>query len=333
MSNALTTLNSGSTAIDHLPEVTAADRLRVWLQGLGKNSQRAYARDLSHLANQMNIITGNKEADVVTALEGLCRMERRHAILMMEQWRNNMVEADLAAATINRRLSAVNSALREIGKADIGPGRLDIKQVKREARKEVAGPSISKVARVIHELVISDDPAAARDLAIVLLGVQRGLRRAEITALTLADVDLEAGKLKILRKGKREKVSVDIEGAAVKAMAKWLTVRKELAHEGVDAVFIALGNRSGGKAMSDTSIYNVVRRAGELAGDSTWRTHGLRHTAITEALRLCNGSLAAAQEFAGHSDPSTTMRYVDDKDRLQKQAVSAMASVFSIDED
>jgi integrase len=68
--------------------------------------------------------------------------------------------------------------------------------------------------------------------------------------------------------------------------------------EGVDAVFIALGNRSGGKAMSDTSIYHVVRRAGELAGDTTWRTHGLRHTAISIQRRF--RSSRRTDEDSGH---------------------------------
>ena len=55
--------------------------------------------------------------------------------------------------------------------------------------------------------------------------------------------------------------------------------------------------------------------------------------AITEALRLCNGSLPPAQAFAGHAAPQTTGRYIDDKRRLERQAVDAMSEVFSIHND
>jgi hypothetical protein len=50
--------------------------------------------------------------------------------------------------------------------------------------------------------------------------------------------------------------------------------------------------------MSDTPIYNVVRRAGELAGDTTWRTHGLRHTAISIQRRFI--SSRRTDEDSGH---------------------------------
>lgn len=69
----------------------------------------------------------------------------------------------LSSAAINRRLAALNSALREIGKADIGPGRLDVRGVKPEARHDNRGPALGKVARVVEGLAeqSSDRPRRA----------------------------------------------------------------------------------------------------------------------------------------------------------------------------
>jgi integrase len=50
----------------------------------------------------------------------------------------------------------------------------------------------------------------------------------------------------------------------------------------------------------------LARRAGV---SGSVRPHGLRHIAVTEVLDRNGGDIRAAQDFARHSDPKTTMRY------------------------
>ena len=140
---------------------------------------------------------------------------------------------------------------------------------------------------------------------------------------------MDDGRILIRRKGKREMVAVEIAGATHEALALWLQARAYVAMLDETAVFVGTGNRWRGLAIGHNAIYAIIKKAGASIG-SAWHPHDLRHTAITEALRLCHGSLAAAQEFAGHSAPQTTGRYIDDKKRLEHQAVDAMAGVFSI---
>lgn len=320
-------LPAGLAAIEAL---TPEQRLAAWLDGLGLNTARAYARDLAHFAEHIG------SPGQGHALMSLCGVRHAVALTALERYRDSMKAAGLASATINRRLSAVNSALAELAKADLGHGRLNVKPVPHEPRRDTKGPKIGRLTRVIDELAertgsdrVRDREAAARDLAIVLLAAQRGLRRSEIVSLTIEGVDLAAGTIRTARKGKRERVTVQIATATRDALAHWLTLRASIAPADCDAVFVALGNRARGRAMGGDAIHRVIRRAGQSIGE-TWRPHGLRHSAITETLQRCHGSLAVAQEFAGHSSPTTTGRYIDERGRLERQGVDAMDSVFNV---
>jgi integrase/recombinase XerC len=307
-------------AFDAQP-VTAAERLAQWLKSLGGNTQRAYARDLDMFAAYLDA------PNIAACLDRLVAMPRARALTLAEAWRDTMKAQNLSSATINRRLAAVNSALREIAKADIGPGRLDLKGMKPELRKDTRGPSVGKIVRAVEMLEERGRPRDVRNLAILRLAGQRGLRRSEITGLTLADVSLDVGEIRILRKGKREKVTVILPPKAAQALGRWLAIRGEHAATGCEAVFTQLGNGRKGGAMSAGGLFDVIRAMGESVGDSHWRPHGLRHTGITLTLKA-TGNLEAAREFAGHASVSTTQRYLDDKRETEQQAVNAMADVF-----
>jgi site-specific recombinase XerC len=318
-----TTENVMLPALAAIQVETADERLSNWLRRLGPNTARAYSRDLMHLARHLGCET------IGPALLGLCDVKHATALAALERYRDDMLAAGLASATVNRRLSAANSALAQLAKADLGHGRLDVSPVPHEARRDTRGPSIGKVARVVEELANDTSPAAVRDLAIVLLAAQRGLRRSEIANLKLEDIQLANCKIMVRRKGRREQVAADIAGATCEALERWLEIRPAIAGQDVDAVFVAVGNKWSGRSIGHNAVYDVIRKAGASIG-ATWHPHDLRHSAITEALRLTNGSLPAAQAFAGHSAPQTTSRYIDDKGRLELQAVEAMGHVFTL---
>ena len=322
---------------------TVREAIDAWMDRLQDNTRRAYARDLLVFAAWAHggAVADDAEpgAAIEDALLSLCRIAPSAALRTLESWQADMkatVAPDgrpLSAATINRRMSAVNAALREIHKADIGPGRVPIRNVMPEAKRTVRAPAVATVSEAIGKLDESDDPKAVRDLAIVLLAVQRGLRRSEIAGLTVDDIDLEDGKLAVRRKGKREKHKIDIAGATCEALARWVAIRDAHANAGETGAFVAMGNRHGGRSITDRAVYGVIRNAGHVLGKKAgngWHPHALRHTAITETLSRSNDSLAVAQEFAGHLHSQTTMRYVRDKQRLQKRGVDAMADVFAL---
>lgn len=308
--------------------VTAPERLAAWLQRLGENTCRAYVRDLEVFAAFLGAPTAG------IAIERLVQMPRARALISVERWRDAMAAPSytnprgLSSATINRRLAALNSALREIGKADIGTGRLDVRGIKQEQRHDNRGPALGKIARVIEELANQNGPAAVRDAAILRLLGQRGLRRTEVASLRVEDLNLDAREIAVQRKGRRERVVVTLAPTTCEALRAWLAVRVEHAKPDVTALFVGLGNAHHGLPIGASAIYEIVRNVGASVGAGrAWRPHGLRHSAVTAVLSR-TGNLEAARVFAGHANVVTTQNYLDDGRTAEQSAVGAMDEAF-----
>ena len=206
-----------------------------------------------------------------------------------------------------------------------------VKITEGERRRPQTGPSTGNVQSALQTIAKGADPLhAARDMALVLLAAQRGLRRAEIAALTVADVDLDARTIRVVRKGHSERVGIRIEGAAYEALAQWMTLRSEIADPDRGAVFVGVGNRSRGRGMTPAAIYEAIRRAGARVTGDVWSPHRLRHSAITDTYRQTGGNILATQQAAGHASQSTTAGYIDNKDEIEQQAVAATARTYTL---
>lgn len=298
------------------------DRLCTWLAGLNPNTRRAYQRDLARFATFCDLPSEG------TAITALCSVDRRTALGMVEAFKANMIARKLAPATINRPLSTINSTLRHLAKAEYGPGPLDVSGVRAEAKKDSRGPEPSAIKAVIARLSADDeDLRSARDLAIVRLAAQRGLRRSEIAGLTLADIDVRRGEIWVKRKGATQRVRLAISQPIGEALAAWIVLRARVAGADEDSVFLTLTDRPDqhGLPLSANAIYKIIRGLG---GDG-WRPHGLRHAAITAVLMRTN-NLEAARILAGHRSVMTTSRYIDDKLGLEKMAIAALEGAFAL---
>jgi site-specific recombinase XerC len=304
----------------------AERRLRQWLESLAPNTAIAYAADLAVFATHVGAHDQTDVPSPGAALGWLISLSRPDALEVAEVWQTAMVAQGLSSATINRRTIALNAALRHIAKGGVGPGRLDLRQIKHEARREVEAPSTGSIARVIEELSSSAAPADIRDTLVILLAAQRGLRKSEIAGLSTDDVDGAACTLKIRRKGHKEKIGLSIEGATCSALQRWLAIRLDHANTDEQALFVSLGNKVKGRALTGQSIYNVFRVRGG------WHPHQLRHSAIQETLRISGNNLPLAQALAGHANSATTMGYIGraERKRIESEAVGNMASVYRL---
>lgn len=132
----------------------------------------------------------------------------------------------------------------------------------------------------VQRLAASTEPADVRDLAILLLGAQGGLRRSEIAGLQPEDIDLQHCTIRILRKGKRERKAVTIGGATCAALDRWLEIRADPAQPDEASLFVGLGQTHRGRGIGDHAVWVITQRVGG------WHPHALRHSAITEILRL-----------------------------------------------
>jgi integrase/recombinase XerC len=116
-------------------------------------------------------------------------------------------------------------------------------------------------------------------------------------------VDLEARMVRVLGKGRKERV-VLFGHRAQEAVRAWLAERKRLRPK-TDALFL---NSRGGR-LTDRSVRALVaRRVAQVALRRRCSPHTLRHSFATHLLTR-GADLRAIQELLGHASLSTTQRY------------------------
>lgn len=119
-----------------------------------------------------------------------------------------------------------------------------------------------------------------RDAALIRVFIDTGARRAEVTGLryqpsddTANDVDLDQGILRILGKGRRERV-VAVGAKTVRALDRYLRLRQRSGH--ADLPWLWLGRKG---RLTDSGISQVLRVRGQQAGlGDSLHPHQLRHT-------------------------------------------------------
>lgn len=150
-----------------------------------------------------------------------------------------------------------------------------------------------------------------RDRAIIELLYAAGLRVSELVGLNLQDVDRGGQMLRVMGKGRKERV-VPYGSKAQQALEAYWPVREELlarrntsAKKSPDAVFL---NQFGGR-VTDRWVHALVKKYTRLA-NANWNLHphSLRHAFATHLL-ADGADLRAIQELLGHVSLSTTQRY------------------------
>jgi integrase/recombinase XerC len=165
------------------------------------------------------------------------------------------------------------------------------------------------------------DNLGIRDQAILEVFYSSGLRLQELVGLTLVDLDLNGGYLRVFGKGAKERL-VPIGGCASRALQKYLKeVRPELlskSNNSAQTEHVFLNYR--GTRLSGRSIQRLMDKYIKLlALNRKISPHTLRHTFATHLLE--NGAdLRVVQELLGHVDISSTQIYT----HLTKERIRAV---------
>ena len=148
-----------------------------------------------------------------------------------------------------------------------------------------------------------------RDRAILELLYASGLRVSELVGLTLGNLDRPGQMVRVLGKGRKERV-VPYGGKAQQALEAYLPLREKLlAHPRTkaDPTAVFLNHRGG--RLTSKSVRVIVKTYARLA-NVNWNLHphSLRHAFATHLL-ADGADLRAIQELLGHVSLSTTQRY------------------------
>ena len=168
--------------------------------------------------------------------------------------------------------------------------------------------------------------------AMYLLTVTAGLRTIELARANVKDLESKGGCtwLYIWGKGHTEpdaKKPIAPEVAA--AIRDYLNSRTDH-YTGTSPLFVATGNRSGGKRLATTTISTMLKRAMQAAGYDSERltAHSLRHTAGTNAMEL-TGDLYQTQQYMRHSNPATTEIYLHvDTERQESDIAQRLYNLY-----
>jgi len=146
-----------------------------------------------------------------------------------------------------------------------------------------------------------------RDRALVELLYGAGLRVGELAALSIRDLDPLAREVRVLGKGRKERI-VPLPGAAREALGAYLALRRRPGYQ-AEPLFVGLdpGGRRG--RLGERSIRRILLARAAAAGVSDRvHPHRLRHSYATHLLDM-GADLREIQELLGHASLSTTQRY------------------------
>lgn len=295
--------------VPSLPAVSRLDVLAAFRQSRKPTTLLAYDAAVADFGRYLGGL------DSSAAVEVLLGLDHGRANAVALGYRDHLELRGLKPATVAVRLAALRSLTKLGRQLGVIAWSLDVESPKVVSYRDTSGPGLEGWARMLGLALGERERRAAvgiRDVAILRLLYDLGLRRGEVAALDAASVDLGERHLLVVGKGRVEGLAYSLPDPTWNALAAWLDWR------GFDAgpLFCRLdpGAAADGdfSRLTTKSIYQLVKKLAERAGlKKLVSPHRVRHSAITRVLQISNGDIPAAQRFSRHSDPRTLMIYDD----------------------
>ncbi|GED34534.1 tyrosine recombinase XerS [Brevibacillus centrosporus] len=159
-----------------------------------------------------------------------------------------------------------------------------------------------------------------RDVALISLILDSGLRAFEVVGLNLSDISFHNNKISVLGKGNKA-ASVPFGDVAKRDLQEYLSVRtnKYKVDPGYEPVFLSSGTGPKGEPsrLTKRQLQNIVEKYAKAFGKPNISVHKLRHSYAT-AYHEKNNDIAKLSKQLRHADPKTTMIYhhVNDDQRV-----------------
>lgn len=260
----------------------------------------AYTRDLDELEQFLSVYLGSwswNEVDrlALRSFMGDCAGRR-----------------GLSNRSIARKLSAIRTFFRFIHLeelVDSNPARtVRAPKAGRHLPQYLSRDQATRLFNAAEGRALDGGFHGVRNHAIVELLYSSGLRLSEIQGLNVSDVDLIAQRVRVLGKGRKERI-VPIGGAAIRTLRRYEPRRDEALQVAPKpdrrALFISLSGRRLTTRQIQQIVQKFLRQVSEETGLST---HSLRHSFATHLVDA-GADLMAVKELLGHASLSTTQVY------------------------
>lgn len=264
----------------------------VWMEyGLSKNTLKAYRADVNMLA-----IWAKAQS------KSLVRLERAD----IQEYLAHRLEKKSSPHSTARQISSFRRFYRYLIRENL---------IENDPTEQIARPKLSRGLPIslseqdVESLLKAPDvsqPLGMRDKAMLELLYATGLRVTELISLTLNQVNLNQGIVRIIGKGNKERL-VPMGTIAQDYLRNYLnTARNDIkGMRQTDCIFPTKRSDS----MSRQSFWHLIKRYAKKAGvNSELSPHTLRHAFASHMLNH-GADLRVVQMLLGHSDLSTTQIY------------------------
>jgi integrase/recombinase XerD len=266
---------------------------QLWLQdGLAATSLASYRRDLAAWSVWLAV----RHKDLLAADRG-----------DLEHWLADQFAAKAKATSVARRLTALRRFYRlalDRGAVRADPTlRVDAPKRPRRLPKYLSETQVETLLAAPD----ADTTLGLRDRAMLETLYATGLRVSELAGLTLAQVGLSEGVVRVVGKGSKERL-VPLGDEAVAWLQRYLReARPALAREARDQHVFLTGRAA---PMTRQGFWALVKRHAVRAGiaPALISPHVLRHAFATHLLNH-GADLRVVQLLLGHSDITTTTIY------------------------
>ncbi|MDM1511461.1 tyrosine-type recombinase/integrase [Myroides odoratimimus] len=249
----------------------------------------------------------NDIGDYVSFLEQLSLDYLKAGYDGVRLWIVKLSEEGLTNRSINRKTSALSSFykfLLKIGEVETNPLYLH-RSLKVEKKLQLPF-SVKEIDIVRAMFEGKEDFNSLRDLLIVEMLYCLGLRRAELVALEVEDVDFYLHQVRVSGKGSKQRI-VPLLGSVEVLLKKYLEARS-LVLGSVEGIKILLVTELG-KKVDEMFVYRVINSYFSNATTKEKKSpHMLRHSFATHLLEG-GADINSIKELMGHESLSTTQGY------------------------
>ena len=160
-----------------------------------------------------------------------------------------------------------------------------------------------------------------RDVLIILLFMTTGMRKTALSEINISDINLEEKTLSVIDKGNKLHVYV-LNEQVVKYLSEWLEDRKHFKPQ-TDALLI----NQYGTRMLPAGVYDIVKKNCRDALGVSLSPHKLR-SGFCSILYSKTHDIEFVRRAVGHSDISTTQRYIKTEGKEKEKAARIMSDIL-----
>lgn len=292
-----------ASIVCHQNPARIEEMLNCFLSGKNANTIEAYRNDLEGFRAFLGV------PEIGAAVSRMVSLSSGEANGLVLQYRNSLVASGLQSSTINRRLAALRSLVKLARMLGLIVWTIEIPNLKVETYRDTRGPGRGAVQEMLRLLEIDGSKKQVRDYALLRLLYDLALRASEVVQIDVSHVDLSAGTIEILGKGKTQRSPFNLPPETCKAVSAWMAVR-----DPDETPLFYNFDRTGRRIrLTRSGLYQLIRKLGAKVGVKT-RPHGIRHTSISQAIKVAqlNGiTLPEVRQFSRHASLQTLQIYAD----------------------